>query len=307
MGYHSRPELNYFFLENETETSVETFGFELEIEPKAGYSFHCGSFVENELTDFLTNLFGEDFTEKNILYFNTDGSLSNGIEIISQVMSFNWFLANQDKFKQMLAFLQKNSFKSHNGGHCGLHFHIGNAYLSNLINKYDENANGYDRVVSLENATINMVRIVNGFKDEFMKVSRRVDYHYCNFSDDYFEMEKAKKFVKSKGDNNRYRAINLCNANTIEIRLMRGTLKWETFFLTFNLINNLVRYSSVGETAVSFQKLFFNGLNRKWKKIANDYLVERNVALSDKVVFTNENTSIKKIQADNMLRELGVI
>ena len=55
-------------------------------------------------------------------------------------------------------------------------------------------------------------------------------------------LEKAKK--SSKG---RYACVNISNVNTVEIRMFRGTLKWNTFMATLELVDaiceNAIRYS----------------------------------------------------------------
>lgn len=47
-------------------------------------------------------------------------------------------------------------------------------------------------------------------------------------------MDKAKK-----GNNGRYAAVNLCNYQTIEFRLFRGTLKYNTFIAAIELVNRI--------------------------------------------------------------------
>jgi hypothetical protein len=47
-------------------------------------------------------------------------------------------------------------------------------------------------------------------------------------------MDKAKK-----GNLGRYAAVNLCNRNTIEFRLFRGTLKYNTLIAAIELVNKI--------------------------------------------------------------------
>ena len=47
-------------------------------------------------------------------------------------------------------------------------------------------------------------------------------------------MDKAKKV-----GNGRYAAVNLCNYHTVEFRLFRGTLKYNTFIATIQLVNRI--------------------------------------------------------------------
>ena len=47
-------------------------------------------------------------------------------------------------------------------------------------------------------------------------------------------MDKAKK-----GGNGRYAAVNLCNYHTVELIIFRGTLKYNTFIATIQLVNRI--------------------------------------------------------------------
>ena len=44
---------------------------------------------------------------------------------------------------------------------------------------------------------------------------------------------------KAKERYGRYSAVNLCNRNTIEFRLFRGTLKLNTFIATLQIVNRI--------------------------------------------------------------------
>ena len=47
--------------------------------------------------------------------------------------------------------------------------------------------------------------------------------------------------VDANGRCNRYRAINVTNRNTVEIRITRGTLKYSTFMACIDFMVTLVR------------------------------------------------------------------
>ena len=42
-----------------------------------------------------------------------------------------------------------------------------------------------------------------------------------------------------KGDKGRYACINLCNYNTIEFRIFRGTLKYNTLIATLQMVEHI--------------------------------------------------------------------
>ena len=60
--------------------------------------------------------------------------------------------------------------------------------------------------------------------------------------------------------------MNLCNEKTIEFRFLRGTLKWETFFISLNLLKNIVENSRKSSHVITLEYLIFNGLDDDFKK-----------------------------------------
>ena len=74
-----------------------------------------------------------------------------------------------------------------------------------------------------------------------LKFSRRSEYSINRWAARYgYEnspkaiMEKAKK-----GNYGRYAAVNLCNYHTVEFRLFRGTLKYNTLIAAIELVNRI--------------------------------------------------------------------
>ena len=79
-----------------------------------------------------------------------------------------------------------------------------------------------------------------------LKFSRRSEYSMNRWAARYgFEktgreiLDKAKK-----GNNGRYAAVNLMNWATIEFRLFRGTLKYNTFIAALELVNAICDLAS---------------------------------------------------------------
>ena len=54
-----------------------------------------------------------------------------------------------------------------------------------------------------------------------------------------YDNDPKKLLEKTKSDRNRYTAVNLCNAQTVEFRLFRGTLKLNTILATLQLVNRI--------------------------------------------------------------------
>ena len=119
-------------------------------------------------------------------------------------------------------------YRSHQTSTCGLHVHVNRNSLGNSREEQDE-------VIS------RILYFVEHHWNELLKFSRRSEYSMNRWAARYgYEhtpkaiMDKAKK-----GNNGRYAAVNLCNYQTIEFRLFRGTLKYNTFIAAIELVNRI--------------------------------------------------------------------
>ncbi len=89
-------------------------------------------------------------------------------------------------------------------------------------------------------------------------------------------LDKAKK-----GSYGRYTAVNLCNYNTIEFRMFRGTLKYNTLIAALELVNAMCDIA-VGMSDEGLQKLSWSEFVSNMKEpelIA--YLKERRLYINE--------------------------
>ena len=86
----------------------------------------------------------------------------------------------------------------------------------------------------------------------------------------------------------RYTAVNLTNADTVEIRMFRGTLKLNTLKATLQMVNHLVEVAvSISDTAVQEMSWFrFSGQHHRASELIQ-YLKERRLYVNEPV---NANT-----------------
>ena len=124
-------------------------------------------------------------------------------------------------------------YRSHQTSTCGLHIHVNR-------NSFGESREEQDEVIS------RILYFVEHHWNEMLKFSRRSEYSMNRWAARYgFEktgreiLDKAKK-----GNNGRYAAVNLMNWATIEFRLFRGTLKYNTFIAALELVNAICDLAS---------------------------------------------------------------
>jgi hypothetical protein len=100
---------------------------------------------------------------------------------------------------------------------------------------------------------------VHRFQPKWEQIARRSDEHWCAFK--HKDASDSLKGIYGKGYE-RYRAVNFCNRRTVEFRLFRGTLRYETLIGTLALVDGLIRWARVVKT----HDLLKNGI---WESYIN--------------------------------------
>lgn len=113
LGYHGFNNWENHFMEDENERDNILFGFELEAREDDS------NYVENQLSpEQVACKLGEEFG--NLFVYERDSSIGRGVEIISQPMTMNYYMAHIDLFKKLLKMLDKMNYVSTKGNKCGL-------------------------------------------------------------------------------------------------------------------------------------------------------------------------------------------
>lgn len=189
-------------------------GIELEVE-RAGSDTACGDMAAR--IDGIMNVFDRH------VQFEHDSSLNNGFEIVTDAHTVDAW--NATAWRDMLEALQAAGYRSHDPGTCGLHVHLSRAWFES------------------EYAVANMVDCYTRFYDDLARLARRnvagADrWARRNDSDKNTVMEKYTDNVDAC---DRYRAVNLTNPDTVEIRLGRGTLNADSFEAWLDIVTTIAR------------------------------------------------------------------
>lgn len=213
-----------------------------------------------------------------------DGSIDYGFEIVSHPLSYNYIVENQDKLKTMLSGLQEKGCESHNPGTCGLHFHVSHPHNDDII----------DRIIL----------IMETYKQELIAFSRRTSgqmEQWCKFLSDIKEGEDCKSLYfikKNKETSTRYMALNLTNYNTIEFRIFRGTLNFDTFMASVELVNNIVTLCSNLE--IPIEEITWDRLTET--QFAHTYCDVKNIR-STIIPKSNDDYYIERERKEKQCRE----
>lgn len=164
--------------------------------------------------DFAEELLDIANAHADLLYIKTDGSLDDGMELVSHPCTMDYHI-NEFPWEDIMHRAVRQGYRSHQTSTCGLHLHVNR-------NTFSDNQEEQDEVIS------RILYFVEHHWNELLKFSRRSEYTMNRWAARYgYEhtpkaiMDKAKK-----GGNGRYAAVNLCNYHTVEFRLFRGTLKY---------------------------------------------------------------------------------
>lgn len=166
-------------------------------------------------------LLGSDYILKE------DGSLPNhGFEIVSQALGLSEHkMAIADFIADVPSGLR--SFKY---SECGLHVHIGRKELGSTEEQRIKTAR---RIASF------VCRKAN--REFIVKLGQRDLNHYCD-ADGSLSRDAYTKGLKC--EKNRYSAVNLCNANTVELRFFKGNLKREAIFRALEFADAIASWCS---------------------------------------------------------------
>lgn len=196
------------------------FGVELEVEA-TGDRDAAADKIDAWVNGQANTITADGHTDR-VLYFEEDGSLDDGFEMISAPMGLD---DHSRLWKTVLTPSLTKGLKSHDTTTCGLHVHVSRATLSDLQ---------ISKIVCFVNDPDNR-RLIES-------VARRYDSGYCHVSE--------KKLGTAHRDNgNRYQAVNLCNARTIEFRIFKGTLRYGSVMAALELCNAIVSFCDSGSGA----------------------------------------------------------
>ena len=167
--------------------------------------------------------------EQPLAYCKHDGSLDDGFEIVTHPMTLDYH-KNEMPWQEIVDRAKVLGYTSHQAGTCGLHVHV--------------NRNAFGETEAQQDAVI--ARILYFFEknwEELLKFSRRTQHQLDQWAARYGYKDQPKEILdhaKSGCHAGRYTAVNLTNADTVEFRMFRGTLKYSTLIATLELLDCII-------------------------------------------------------------------
>jgi hypothetical protein len=244
-------------------------GLELEIEVSDDYDKdgRAGLLIEG-MSDYKD----EDGIRHTYCLMEEDGSLNNGFEMVTAYTGLDVHKAQLQYFKQ-----RTKGLKSHDTSTCGLHVHVCKSSMTTL--------HGAKLVLFINDSeNSKLVR----------DIARRDDSSYSRIKNKLDDKSWLKDSVHSSSDRSaqlqrlnadRYEALNFKNDRTIEFRLFKGTLKYETMIacleFSFACWHFTASASASELTTGKFLEFICMPENRKDTRFLRAYLKEKDYALAD--------------------------
>lgn len=193
------------------------FGVELEIDDAGEDSDNAFSILQAANGD-----------GRERIYCKHDGSLDDGFEIVTHPMTLEYHCIHMP-WQAILKEAVSLGYHSHQSTTCGLHVHVNRSAFGDTSWQQDE-------------VIARILYFVEKHWEELLKFSRRTARQLDRWAARYGLMERPADILDhaKKGYHaGRYTCVNLLNDSTIEFRIFRGTLKYNTLLATLQMVDRI--------------------------------------------------------------------
>jgi hypothetical protein len=269
-GYHSsKRNLGHIPSSYDLRSPRVLLGLELEIEVDDNYDKDTRAKV---LLDGMSDYKDEDNIRHTYCLMEEDGSLENGFEMVTAYTGLDVHKAQLQYFKNRTAGLT-----SHDTSTCGLHVHVCKSSMTTLhaakmvlfIND-PENIGLVKAIARRSNASYSKIK------------NKKDDKHWLK---DSVHSSKDKDEQIRRMNSDRYEALNFKNDRTIEFRLFKGTLKYETMIACLEFSFACWHFTASASTSELTTSKFLEFIcmpeHRKDTRFLRAYLKEKGYALAD--------------------------
>ena len=208
-NYNHKPRVRHILAEGE-DSSVRTYGIELEMEPTRNQG------ERKFLVNAVEAAFGSDF------YCKHDGSLTNGVEMVSHPHSLKQWYNLSDELQTVLRESADQGMRAWTQSQCGLHIHVGWNHFT-------------------KSHAMRFTLLFARNEEQWVKAANRRS-NYANFG--AIQGGVAMK-VKNPGWAGHFDAVNLGGngGKTIEVRIWRPSMAVGRILGSIELIDAAYEYT----------------------------------------------------------------
>ncbi|MBM6926836.1 amidoligase family protein [Pseudoflavonifractor phocaeensis] len=244
-------------------TGPRFFGVELEIDG-------AGELLRNARS--LLEIGNRD---EDCLYIKHDGSLDDGLELVTHPASLDYQLRHVP-WTELCRKAVSLGYLSHRANTCGLHIHVSREAFG---------AESWEQDLAI-------ARVLYFFEkhwEELLKFSRRTPRQLERWAARYGYKEQPMEildYAKKGYHGGRYTCVNLQNTHTVEFRMFRGTLKANTIFATLQMLDRICDaaiFLSDDEIKSLAWTTFVSGIQQDRYPELVQYLKERRLYVNEPV------------------------
>lgn len=263
--FNYKPKYIHHFMDDEKHSTTLLLGAEIEV---AGNDpFKNTEIKESVVKKCIQIMNGSDSDEEKLIYSTSDSTVQ--IELDTMPCSLEYH-KNKMNYREMFQYLDSEGYKGHDCENAGLHVHACRSYLGDT--KFQQ-----DIVIS------KILYIIEKFNDELCIIARR-DNKYSVFVGDKCKEDNAITLYQKYDYQGKKAALNLKHPETIEFRMFRSTLKYETFILTLELVKDIIDFAK----GIHFEELE----SIKWNDLMNTFSNDLRIYYADRKRKLNNKTSM---------------
>jgi len=226
--------------------------------------------VELEVDDGDDDSICSKLCEIEEIYLKHDGSLSCGFEIVTHPATLDYH-ANSLPWADICSIVRKAGYKSHDTSTCGLHIHASRAGFGGSVIEQDLTI---AKIILLIDRWYDSY-IVQFARRDIDKMRRWADKPNADIQPGDNEGDAVCKSKKSA--NSRYKAVNLCNCNTVEFRFFKGTLKRDTIIASVQWVDTIIQYCRNTPLKDLFNATWDDIFSNTGHEELTNYLKQRNL------------------------------
>ena len=235
------------FMPGESEDTTLLLGAEIEV---GGNNHVTSDNDKNSTVKKCIQIMNEsDSDEENLIYSTHDSTVQIEFDTMPCSLEFH---KNKMNYREMFEYLDKEGYKGHDCETADLHIHANRSYL------------GKSRI-SQELVISKILYILEKFNDEICVIARR-DNDYSEFAGEKQNEDSIVELYSKYKDKGKRAALNLQHKDTIEFRMFKSTLKYETFILTLEFVKDIIDYAK----SVDIEEIEL----AKWSDLMNCFSTE---------------------------------
>lgn len=295
--YNYMPKYIKHFMDHENKRTTLLLGAEIEVGGnKPEVDFNNKQSVVKKCIQIMN---GSESDKEDLIYSTHDGTVQ--IELDTMPCSLEYH-KNKMNYKEMFKYLDEMGYKGHDCNTAGLHIHANRDYLGKTKMQQD-------LVIS------KILYIIEKFNDNICVIGRR-NTDYSQFVGDRCKEDTVLNLLAKYDNTGKKAALNLQHKDTIEFRMFKSTLKYETFLLTLEFVKDIIDFAK-SINIEEIEKMTWNDLMKTFSKDLQQYYVDRYNKMLKKQLDEDLNKKIEYLKKEierkkrdlkfNVGGQLGVI